>query len=91
MKKCVCGNEMTAHEWKNQWVCHRCGRTKFIKEGCEYCTKYYDTCGVPMIATADDEPDRGIYLYNGYLCSDSGEFCEAKINFCPMCGRELNI
>lgn len=32
MKKCVCGNEMTRHDWKNQWVCHRCGRTKPIKE-----------------------------------------------------------
>lgn len=28
MKKCVCGEEMTLAEWKNQWVCHRCGRTK---------------------------------------------------------------
>ena len=28
MKKCVCGEEMTPAEWKNQWVCHRCGRTK---------------------------------------------------------------
>lgn len=32
MKKCVCGHEMTRHDWKNQWVCHRCGRTKLIKE-----------------------------------------------------------
>lgn len=31
MKKCVCGHEMTQHEWKGQWVCHRCGRTKKIK------------------------------------------------------------
>ena len=30
MKKCVCGNEMTPADWKNQWVCHRCGRTKPI-------------------------------------------------------------
>lgn len=30
MKKCVCGHEMTKAEWKNQWVCHRCGRTKPI-------------------------------------------------------------
>lgn len=28
MKKCVCGEEMTPADWKNQWVCHRCGRTK---------------------------------------------------------------
>lgn len=31
-KTCVCGHPMTAHEWKNQWVCHRCGRTKPIEE-----------------------------------------------------------
>lgn len=30
MKKCVCGHEMTRHNWKHQWVCHRCGRTKVI-------------------------------------------------------------
>ena len=32
MKACVCGHPMTRHDWKNQWVCHRCGRTKPIKE-----------------------------------------------------------
>lgn len=31
-KKCVCGYPMTAAEWKNQWVCHRCGRTKPLHE-----------------------------------------------------------
>lgn len=31
-KKCVCGNLMTAVEWKNQWVCLRCGRTKLLHE-----------------------------------------------------------
>jgi hypothetical protein len=29
-KTCVCGNDMTKAEWKHQWVCHRCGRTKPI-------------------------------------------------------------
>ena len=28
MKKCVCGNDMTAHDWEHRYVCHRCGRTK---------------------------------------------------------------
>ena len=28
MMKCGCGNEMTKAEWKNQWVCKKCGRTK---------------------------------------------------------------
>ena len=31
-KKCVYGHPMTAAEWKNQWVCHRCGRTKILHE-----------------------------------------------------------
>jgi hypothetical protein len=30
MKKCICGTQMTCHEYKNQWVCHRCGRTRPI-------------------------------------------------------------
>lgn len=28
MKKCVCGHEMTKHDYEGKWVCHRCGRTK---------------------------------------------------------------
>lgn len=91
MKKCICKNEMTAHEYKNQWVCHRCGRTEPIfDDSCEYCAEYEDPCEAPMIAIEDSESDRGIYLYNNYLCADGGEYCEAKINFCPMCGRELS-
>ena len=31
MNKCGCGHDMTFHEWKHQWVCHRCGRTKSIR------------------------------------------------------------
>ena len=31
-RKCVCGNPMTAVEWKNQRVCYRCGRTKALHE-----------------------------------------------------------
>jgi len=30
-KKCVCGQQMTKAEWKNQWVCYRCGRTEPLK------------------------------------------------------------
>jgi hypothetical protein len=59
------------------------------KTECEYCQQFDDPCGVPMIAAEDSDPDRGIYLYNGFLCASGGEFCEAKVNFCPMCGRKL--
>ena len=58
-------------------------------DGCEYCQQFDDPCGVPMIAEEESETDRGIYLYNGFLCANGGEFCEAKVNFCPMCGRKL--
>lgn len=30
MEKCICGHEMTKASWKNEWVCHRCGRTEPI-------------------------------------------------------------
>ena len=60
-----------------------------VKTECEYCQQFDDPCGVPMIAAEDSDPDRGIYLYNGFLCASGGEFCEAKVNFCPMCGRKL--
>lgn len=34
---------MTAAEWKNQWVCHRCGRTKILHESeFEHRIKYAD-------------------------------------------------
>ena len=32
MAKCVCGNEMNRKDWKSQWVCNKCGRTKPIYE-----------------------------------------------------------
>lgn len=60
-------------------------------KGCEYCQRFDDPCGVPMIATEEDDCDRGIYLYNGYLCANGGSFCDAKVRFCPMCGRKLEV
>lgn len=35
MKRCVCGTTMTKHEWKHQYVCHACGRTKLIDDSRE--------------------------------------------------------
>lgn len=58
-------------------------------DGCEYCRQCNDPWDAPMIAKEDYEPDRGIYLYNGFLCANGGEFVDAKVNFCPMCGRKL--
>ena len=65
------------------------GVTVQEQDGCDYCQLFDDPCGVPMIAQEESESDRGIYLYNGFLCANGGEFCEARVNFCPMCGRKL--
>ena len=61
------------------------GVTVQEQDGCDYCQLFDDPCGVPMIAQEESESDRGIYLYNGFLCANGGEFCEARVNFCPMC------
>lgn len=65
------------------------GVTVQEQDGCDYCQLFDDPCGVPMIAQEESESDRGIYLYNGFLCANGGEFCEARVNFCPMCGRRF--
>ena len=65
------------------------GATVQEQDGCDYCQLFDDPCGVPMIAQEESESDRGIYLYNGFLCANGGEFCEARVNFCPMCGRRF--
>lgn len=31
IKKCICGQEMTLHDWENRWVCHRCGRFEYLE------------------------------------------------------------
>lgn len=61
-----------------------------VGDKCDYCQEFSDPCGVPMIAAEDSDPDRGIYLYNGFLCASGGEFCEARVRYCPMCGRKLS-
>ena len=65
------------------------GVTVQDQDGCDYCQLFDDPCGIPMIAQEESESDRGIYLYNGFLCANGGEFCEARVNFCPMCGRRF--
>lgn len=57
--------------------------------GCEYCKEYDSVDDAPMLACEEYYSDVGMYLCNGYLCSNSGEGIELKINFCPMCGRPL--
>lgn len=40
-KTCACGNNMIKEEWKHQWVCHCCGRTKPISIKQTNAEKYF--------------------------------------------------
>lgn len=57
--------------------------------GCKWCEnhEYVEDCA--MLSHDQGYCDRGMYIYNGFLISNSGEFQEVKIGFCPICGREL--
>ena len=84
MKKCVCGEEMTPAEWKNQWVCHRCGRTKPM------CTT---VTNADRIRAMSDEELAGFLmeLMGHAQCFAEGIFpyhpCPQNYN-CKQCGIE---
>ena len=61
-KTCVCGHPMTAHEWKNQWVCHRCGRTKPLKK--------WETNADRIRAMSDEELAEYLVYHNPYSTID---------------------
>lgn len=84
-----CGNQIKAEYLIANGVTLATDNNVGGKTECEYCQQFDDPWDAPMIAKEDDEPDRGIYLYNGFLCANGGEFVDAKVNFCPMCGRKL--
>ena len=58
-------------------------------EPCEYCEGHEYPEEVSMLTADEYESDRGMYIYNGILVSNSGEFQMRKIDFCPVCGRPL--
>lgn len=65
MKNCVCGHEMTAHDWKNQWVCHRCGRTRPLKVGVTNADR--------IRAMSDEELAELLYGIDGRYCHNDPE------------------
>lgn len=59
-------------------------------KGCEYCADHkYNVEDCVMLSHDESDFDRGMYIYDGELISNSGEFQCVRINFCPMCGRKL--
>lgn len=59
-------------------------------EGCEYCAHQKDNIELCLMLSHDESDcDRGMYIHDGCLISNSGEFQYVKIRFCPMCGRPL--
>lgn len=59
-------------------------------KGCEYCADHkYNVEDCVMLSHDESDFDSGMYIYDGELISNSGEFQCVKINYCPMCGRPL--
>lgn len=59
-------------------------------EGCDYCAHHKDNVELcPMLSHDESDCDRGMYIHDGCLISNSGEFQYAEIKFCPMCARPL--
>lgn len=57
---------------------------------CEYCAdNKYNVENCKMLSHDECDSDRGMYIYNGELISNSGEFQRVKISYCPMCGRPI--
>lgn len=58
-------------------------------EPCEFCEEHENPEEVSMLTTDEYESDRGMFIYNGILASNSGEFQMRRIDYCPVCGRPL--
>lgn len=73
MKMCVCGSPMTFHEWKNEWVCHECGRTRREKPDCTFTVLECRKCGHRLYV--DERFDFPEKLTNiaGRACDNCGE------------------
>lgn len=56
---------------------------------CEFCEEHENPEEVSMLTTDEYESDRGMFIYNGILASNSGEFQMRRIDYCPVCGRPL--
>ena len=65
MPKCFCGNEMTRKDWKHQWVCHKCGRTKPL---------YESMTNADRIRSMSDE-ELAIFLSDYAYDNDENDMC----------------
>lgn len=53
-------------------------------KGCEYCADHkYNVEDCVMLSHDKSDFDSGMYIYDGELISNSGEFQCVRINFCP--------
>ena len=72
-KTCVCGHPMTRHDWKNQWVCHRCGRTKPIEQPDTYTVFRCRKCEHLLYVQDDVEFPAKLMRIAGSSCPNCGE------------------
>lgn len=75
-KKCVCGHEMTRHDWKHEWVCHRCGRKKPIEAPQTYTVFECYKCHSRLYAIEDENFPKKLEKIAGCACHNCGEQAE---------------
>lgn len=72
-KKCVCGNEMTRHDWKHEWVCHRCGRKKPISNQPMFTVFSCGKCEHLLFVEEDFDFPHKLAKVAGMFCPNCGE------------------
>lgn len=75
-EKCVCGHEMTPHDWKHEWVCHRCGRKKPFPEEPSYTVFACHKCGHQLYVEETEEFPQKLERIAGMCCPECGEQAE---------------
>lgn len=75
-KKCVCGHEMTRHDWKHEWVCHRCGRKKPIPENPSYIVFACQKCDHKLYVKETEELAQKLECVSDMRCPECGEESE---------------
>ena len=75
--ECVCKHEMARHDWKNQWVCHRCGRTKPIAQT--------QTNADRIRAMNDEELAKILNAFTAYFEECNRSLTDTNCHDCELC------
>lgn len=77
-KRCVCGHEMTPHDWNHEWVCHRCGRKKPFPKNTSYIVFACRKCEHKLFVKETDELPQKLESVSEMGCAECGEQNEGQ-------------